>query len=494
MRTRLLPLVVSLCGLCASTLTPSAAAADALAPDVREFLQRERVPVRALSVLVQEVGSGSTRLALNAQQPVNPASLLKLVTTYAALDQLGPAFSWKTPVWLVGGLGSGAQAGVLDGNLHLQGRGDPKLTLERLWLLVQRLRQMGVSEIRGDIVLDQSAFARDESSTAEFDNEPLRPYNARPQALLLSLNAVLYTFTPDVANGVARVSAEPALQGMQVDATVPLGSGACGDWRGALKASTGDVDRMRLAGSYALACGERVWPLAYPDPRLYAARLLATLWREAGGRLGGVVREGPAPVGLAPSFEITSPALAEVVRDINKYSNNVMAQQLMLTLALQQPGASQATPEAGRELLRQWLAQRLGESPEALANVVIDNGSGLSRQTRVSAALLARVLQAAWASPVMPELMASLPVTGLDGTSRRSRSSPGQAHLKTGSLRDVAGIAGYVLGRSGKRYVLVAVINHPNANAAKPALDALVQWVIDDARASPPSAVDSAGK
>jgi D-alanyl-D-alanine carboxypeptidase/D-alanyl-D-alanine-endopeptidase (penicillin-binding protein 4) len=484
MPTRLLPLVVSFCGLCAATLAPPAAAAEALAPEVQQALQRERVPVQALSVLVQEVGSGPTRLALNAQQPVNPASLFKLVTTYAALDQLGPAFSWKTPVWLAGRIGSGAQAGVLDGNLHLQGRGDPKLTLERLWLLVQRLRQMGVSEIRGDIVLDQSAFARDETSPAEFDNEPLRPYNVRSQALLLNLNALLYTFTPDAANGVARVSVEPALQGLQVDATVPLASGACGDWRAALKASIGDTDRMRLAGSYALACGERVWPLAYPDPKLYAARLFVTLWREAGGRLGGVVREGPAPAGLAPSFEISSPPLAEVVRDINKYSNNVMAQQLMLTLALQQPGASRATPEAGRETLRQWLAQRLGESPEALADVVIDNGSGLSRQTRMSAALLARVLQAAWASPVMPELMASLPVNGVDGTSRRSRSSPGQAHLKTGSLRDVAGIAGYVLGASGKRFVLVAVINHPNANAAKSALDALVQWVIDDAEGS----------
>jgi D-alanyl-D-alanine carboxypeptidase/D-alanyl-D-alanine-endopeptidase (penicillin-binding protein 4) len=484
MSMRLLPLVVSFCGLCASMLAPPSAAAEGLAPELQRALQREQVPLQALSVLVQEVGGGPTRLALNAQQPVNPASLFKLVTTYAALDQLGPAFSWKTPVWLAGRLGSGAQAGVLDGNLHLQGRGDPKLTLERLWLLVQRLRQMGVSEIRGDIVLDQSAFARDETSPAEFDNEPLRPYNVRSQALLLNLNALLYTFTPDAANGVARVSVEPALQGLQVDATVPLASGACGDWRAALKASIGDTDRMRLAGSYALACGERVWPLAYPDPKLYAARLLATLWREAGGRLGGVVREGPAPAGLAPSFELSSPPLAEVVRDINKYSNNVMAQQLMLTLALQQPGASRATPEAGRETLRQWLAQRLGESPEALADVVIDNGSGLSRQTRMSAALLARVLQAAWASPVMPELMASLPVNGVDGTSRRSRSSPGLAHLKTGSLRDVAGIAGYVLGASGKRYVLVAVINHPNANAAKPALDALVQWVIDDAEGS----------
>ena len=473
MNPRLLPLVAGLCGLTLAT----AAAANVLAPEVMQALQRERVPLEAVSVLVQEAGSGTTRLTLNAQKPVNPASLAKLLTTYAALDQLGPAFTWKTPVWLAGRL----QNGVLEGSVHIQGRGDPKLTLERLWLLVQRLRAMGVTEIRGDIVLDQSAFAVAETSTAEFDNEPLRPYNVRAQALLLNLHAVIYSFTPDAAAGVARVSAEPALQGVQVDASVPLSNGPCNDWRGGLKASVGDSERMRFGGSYPLACGERAWPLAYPDPKLYASRLLSSLWRDAGGRLAGSVREGPAPEGVKPTFELTSPSLSEVVRDINKYSNNVMAQQLLLTLALQRPSATRATPEAGRDALRQWLSQRLGESPESLQGVVIDNGSGLSRETRVSAAMLGRVLQAAWASAVMPELMASLPVNGLDGTLRKAHSSAGMAHLKTGSLRDVAGVAGYVLGASGKRYVLVAVINHPNANAAKPALDALVQWVIDDA-------------
>ncbi len=472
MSSRLLPLATSLLALLCFT-PASAADTPVLAPEVAQALQREGVPQDALSVLVQEVGSGTTRLTLNALKPVNPASLAKLLTTYAALDQLGPAFTWKTPVWLAGRL----NGGVLEGNLHIQGRGDPKLTLERLWLLVQRLRQMGVNEIRGDIVLDQSAFDVPETSLAEFDGEPLRPYNVRARALLLNLHAVLYTFTPDAAAGVARVSAEPALQGMQVDATVPLAPGPCNDWRGALKATPGDAERMRFGGSYAAACGERVWPLAYPDPKLYASRLIATLWQGAGGRMTGSVREGLAPEGTRPTFEIASPALAEVVRDINKYSNNVMARQLLLTLALQQPGAMRATPEAGREALRQWLFQRQGE---ALAGVVIDNGSGLSRQTRVSAALLGRVLQRAWSSAVMPELMASLPVNGLDGTLRRANSSAGMAHLKTGSLRDVAGVAGYVLGASGRRYVLVAVINHPNANAARAALDALVQWTIDD--------------
>jgi serine-type D-Ala-D-Ala carboxypeptidase/endopeptidase (penicillin-binding protein 4) len=166
-----------------------------------------------------------------------------------------------------------------------------------------------------------------------------------------------------------------------------------------------------------------------------------------------------------------------VVRDINKYSNNVMAQQLFLTLGLMQRGAG--TPDNAREVLHQWLAGRLGAAAE---DTLLDNGSGLSRETRLSAQVFARLLQQAWASPVMPELIASLPVSGLDGTLRRSQAPLGRAHLKTGSLRDVAGVAGYVLGASGRRQVVVAIINHPNANAARPALDAMVQWAAQDLR------------
>jgi D-alanyl-D-alanine carboxypeptidase/D-alanyl-D-alanine-endopeptidase (penicillin-binding protein 4) len=167
-----------------------------------------------------------------------------------------------------------------------------------------------------------------------------------------------------------------------------------------------------------------------------------------------------------------------VVRDINKFSNNLMAQQLFLTLAAQADPAVPASPEAARALLRSWLKSRLGDAADA---VQMDNGAGLSRETRVTAQALARLLQLAWRSPVMSELMASLPVSGLDGTLRRAQVTPGRAHLKTGSLRDVQGVAGYLLADDGRRYVLVALVNHPRARDARPALDALVQWALDGA-------------
>lgn len=450
-----------------------------LPPAVLQALARAQVPADAVSVVVQDVaGPVRTRLRWRADEPVNPASLTKLLTTYAALDLLGPAWTWTTPVWI---RGSVSADGVLDGDLVIRGSGDPKLVVERLWLLLRRVQQYGIREIRGDIVLDRSAFAVSEGQAADFDGEPLRPYNVRPDALLLNYRAIVLTLTPDPLRNLATVGLEPALAGLRVDPSVPLLPGACDDWRGALKADFSDPLRVRLAGGLPAACGEKAWSLAYVEPKFYDRRVLVALWRELGGTLGGTVRDGTAPT-TPPTFVLTSPPLADVIREINKFSNNVMAQQLFLTLGLQRDGTG--SPEAARDVLHRWLQERIGKAADG---VVIDNGSGLSRQTRLSALALARVLQSAFASPVMPELMASLPVIGLDGTLTRARAAPGRAHLKTGSLRDVAGVAGYVHAPSGRRLVLVAVINHPNANAARPALDALVQWAVDEAAGTPAS-------
>ena len=446
--------------------------AQPLPPEVVQALQQAQVPPERMAVVVQEVGASAPKLQHQADLPMNPASLFKLVTTTASLDLLGPSYTWSTPVWLDGPV----RGGVLEGSLAIRGSGDPTLVLERVWLLLRRVRQLGVREIRGDIVLDRSAFASGAGGEDSFDGEPLRPYNVRADALLLNYKSVVYTFTPDPASKVARVTAEPALAGVAVDATVPLADGPCGDWRARLLASFADPRAVHFAGRYAADCGERSWPVAPPEPGRYNARLLEALWRETGGVLRGSVHDGPAPAARPPNFVVSSPPLAEVVRDINKFSNNVMAQQLFLTLGATLRG--EGTPEAARQVLAQWLGARFGDA--AMADTVIDNGAGLSRGQRLTARLLGQVLQAAYAGPTMPELMSSLPVSGMDGTLRRMPGAPGRAHLKTGSLRDVAGLAGYVLAASGKRYLLVAMINHPNAPAARMALDALVQWTADD--------------
>lgn len=445
-----------------------------LPPEVEAALARARLPRDALSVLVADAQDGrqAPRLAHRAQVAMNPASVMKLVTTYAALDLLGPAHTWSTPVYVDGVV----QGGSLKGNVHIQGQGDPKLVMERLWLLLRRLQGQGIQVIVGDIVLDRTAFDVPEHDAARFDGEPLRPYNAAPDALLMNYNAVAMTLVPDVAAGLARIQYDPPLAGVQRQATVPLATPgtACGDWRAALRAELSDPARVAFQGVYPASCGERVWAAAYPDAKSFAARAVEGMWRELGGKLTGSVRDGKVPAGLKPVFVATSPALAEVVRDVNKYSNNVMAQQLFLTLALRQNGA--ATFDGARAALRQWWQARLGDAEPPAP----ENGAGLSRDARISAQALARMLQLAWQSPVMPELVSSLPIAGVDGTLRRSQSRAGTAHLKTGSLRDVMAVAGYVHAASGRRYVLVAIVNHPQAGGARPVLDALVDWTARD--------------
>lgn len=545
---------------------------DALPPPVAAALARVHLPPEALTAYVVELGPRNgadvaPRLAHRAWQPVNPASLMKLYTTGAALELLGPAWTWSTPVLAAGAIDNG----VLHGDLVLQGRGDPSLSLERLWLLLRQVQQRGIAEVRGDIVLDASAIGPLPGSAGDFDGEPLKPYNVRPDALLLNLKALTLSFVPEPGSGSARVIVDTPLAGVTVDPRVPLAAGACGDWRGSLKADFGDPARLRFAGSYPAACGERSWPIAYGDPASYNARLVEALWRELGGRLGGRVRNAATPAGAVLLFESVSPPLAAVVRDINKFSNNVMAEQLFLSLALAQAaagrsgsaalagqavespstsapppaaasapaptsapasapepasqdapapdspgenGASAASaaqaaepaavqpsevvpqplpplqmaprlPDAqqlSRELLVSQVRLRTGCGD---AELLVDNGSGLSRSTRTSARCLGLWLQALWTSPVMPELMSSLPVSGVDGTARRPGrawgTALGRAHLKTGSLREVAGVAGYVLALSGRRYAVVAIVNHPQAGAARPVLDALVQWAVEDA-------------
>lgn len=441
---------------------------------VQKALERAKVPADAVSLLVTEAGGhGTPLLSLHADQPRNPASVMKLVTTLAGMEILGPSWTWSTPVYVDGPI----RQGTLHGNLYLQGQGDPKLVVERMWLLLRRVQSLGIQRIEGDIVLDRSAFEVEPQDPGEFDGERLRPYNAAPDALLLNFKSVLMTFVPEPANQVAQVHYEPPLAGVQLQATVPLSAGACVDYRGGLRAELNDPTRIGFAGRYPAACGEKTWPLAFADPASYGVRAFEGLWREMGGQLSGQVREGRVPGGLTPVFEFASLPLAEIVRTINKFSNNVMTQQLFLTLSLQQAG--KGTLAGSRIIVRDWWRQRFGAADEPS----LSNGSGLSRTDHISARALERLLQYAWTSPLMPELLSSLPITGQDGTLKRERwHAEGMAHLKTGSLRDVAAVAGIVHAAGGHRYVLVALVNHPNAGAARPAIEALVEWA---ARQSP---------
>ena len=467
-----------------AALPPSAA----LPPGVLQALQAAQVPASAVSMLVLPLDGGPARLSHEANTVRTVASVMKLFTTGVALQTLGPAFTWHTDVALGGRL---LPNGTLQGPLLLRGEGDPSLTIEKVAQMMTRWRAAGLRDIRGDILLDRSAFMLPENNPAALDGFPLKTHNAGPDALLIAHQAVTLRLRPDVSRpGWAQISLEPEMGGVRLNAQIPLDDKApCSDWRESLALQVqADAKQpstwvMTLTGRYPTACAERDWPVHWPGglQQDHSERVLSMAWRRVGGVLQGQVKAGTWPVPMQAWTTWESPPLASVVRDINKYSNNVMARQLFLTLGRD---GGVATLEAARHRVGHHVVQATsdakGASPCLGDALVLDNGSGLSRAERSTAACVGRWLQVLWASPVMPELLASLPVAGVDGTARKLRSVAGQAHLKTGSMDSAVALAGVALSDSGRRYVVVGVINDPKAEAARSALEALVQWTVQE--------------
>jgi D-alanyl-D-alanine carboxypeptidase/D-alanyl-D-alanine-endopeptidase (penicillin-binding protein 4) len=472
---RMQNVVIFVLMLGASVAPPDALAQATRPPQpVAQALAQAGIPEAGVAVYVHEIGAEQPLIAVGAERALNPASTMKLVTTYAGLDLLGPAYAWSTEAY-----GSVPLAhDVLLGDLILKGSGDPKLTLENFWLLLRNLRARGVREIRGDLILDRSYFSGKDFDATRFDDQPTRPYNTGPDALLVNFKAVTLQFVPDADARTVKVLVEPLLPQVQVANNLTLTDGVCGDWIPRLKIEAqGNADAARFAfnGAYARDCGERARSFSVLGHRQYVAALFNQLWKELGGVLAGGVRDGQVTPSARLLASAKSPALSEIVRDINKFSNNVMARQLFLTLGAAGAGAP-ATTEKSNRVIQQWLAGKGLSFPE----LVLENGSGLSRIERISAKHLGQLLMSAFRSPVMPELMASLPLTAVDGTMRKRLSGAevaGHAHIKTGSLAGVRSIAGYVLDGRGRRVVVVFMVNHANAGNAQPAQDALLKWV-----------------
>jgi D-alanyl-D-alanine carboxypeptidase/D-alanyl-D-alanine-endopeptidase (penicillin-binding protein 4) len=442
--------------------------------DLDASLARAGIPRSAISLLVRDLDAAAPLLSHRSSEAMNPASVMKLVTAYVALDQLGPTYTWKTRI-----SGSGdIRKEALKGNLFITGGGDPRLSRERLWLLLRDLRNRGIRRIEGDVITDRSLFRLQAHDPAAFDQRPLRPYNAGADALNVDYGAVQLRFTPTPSG--AAFSGDPLPARLTLNNRIRRnGNGSCGDPLAQLTASKTDIasgSLLTLDGSLPQACTEAFdWNLAPLPPAQLFETVFRSLWQELGGEIGGTFRDGPTPPDARQLAESVSPNLPEVLRDMNKWSNNVIARHMLATLgAIADPGQDSAA--AGARVVQRTLVAN-GIATDGL---VVENGAGLSRTERITTNTLGQLLLAAWRSPTMPELLSSLPIAGRDGTARRRvANSPaaGYAHIKTGTLDGVRSMAGYVLAKSGHRYAVVLMINHPNAGAARDAQDALLEWV-----------------
>jgi len=457
----------------------TAAAHATLPGGVARAFHDAGIPLASVSVIVREAGQPSPLFSHDAERAMSPASVMKLVTTYAALELLGPDYRWKTEAYLGGRLGAG---GTLNGNLILKGYGDPKITIEQWQGFMADLRAHGLKRITGDLVLDRSYFKLAEYDPGAFDQEPLRPYNVGPDALLVNFKTVRFGFAPDAARNAVAVRTDPPLPDVALDAVPQLAAGDCGDWHGTLLATYVNQGAKAMAaftGQYPQSCGERDWYVALLDHPHYVHGMFSAYFREKGGEFDGGVREGRPPRNAEPFAVMESAPLYDIVRDVNKLSNNVMARQIFLTLATTRHPPP-ATTALAADAVQKWLK----EKKLAMPVLVLENGSGLSRRERVSAGGLAQLLASADGSHVREEFASSLAVAAMDGTVQkrfRDGTVAGQALLKTGSLEGVRALAGYVIDAEGRRFIVVAIINHPNAARGASALDYLVQWVYQEA-------------
>jgi serine-type D-Ala-D-Ala carboxypeptidase/endopeptidase (penicillin-binding protein 4) len=440
---------------------------------VAEALKQAGIPQNSVAIYVQAVDATSPILTHNGAKSLNPASVMKLVTTYAGLDLLTPTYRWKTEIYRDGNVSNN----VLSGNLIIKAYGDPSFKATDFWRLLMALQQAGIKKISGDLILDKSVFAKNVGNRNTFDDETWRAYNAEPSAFLVNGRNTSFKFS--ATETAVNINQEFELSEVQIINKMTLSQGICGAWRNNMAYSVKSSSNRAIvtfSGTFSPDCGEKYLELSVFDDEKYAFYTFKKLWRELGGSFNGQLKtQESMPFSAVKVIEQMSDPLGYVVRDINKWSNNLMARQLLLTVAAEKDSAP-ATEAKGIAAINTWL---LGKNMN-FSELVIENGSGLSRIERISAEHLGQMLISAYHGAVMPELMASLPILSKDGTVMerlKDSQTNGRAHLKTGSLDGVSAIAGYVLDANNHRHVMVMLVSHAKAAASKNAQDALIEWV-----------------
>ncbi len=423
---------------------------------VLNTLKKHKLPVNSMSVYIKEINNATPLIDYQSSSSRNPASVMKMVTTLAGLEILGPAYHWETDFYYDGVLSNN----TLQGNLRIKGGADPFFTRENFWHSLFTLQSKGLKHIKGHLIIDRSAIEQENGHPGQFDKKPYRAYNAFPDAALLNFTAQQFIFLPQGNN--VKVYSDPSSSNLEIRNKLKLVKGKC---RGISRAAKMNVTHQGLktiaefTGNYPKSCGERELLRSVTNNSVYTYGVFKSLWENMGGTIDGTVKHGLIGTDLELIHKHHSLPLSDIIQYINKFSNNVMARQLLLTMAKEKFGEP-GTKQNAKMVINDWLKQK-GINP---ANIIIDNGAGLSRTARFNAISLSKLLEQAYKSHLRPEFLSSLPIAGIDGTMKKRFKNTipaGTMRIKTGLLNDVRSMAGYVTTNSGKEYIVVSFQNHP---------------------------------
>ncbi|MGM0769178.1 MAG: D-alanyl-D-alanine carboxypeptidase/D-alanyl-D-alanine endopeptidase [Pseudomonadota bacterium] len=440
---------------------------------VRDYAVQSLDDENALSMAAIPMNGPGIDQYINADALMSPGSIMKLVTTYAALEILGPTHHWNTDFYTDGAL----SGNTLEGDFYVKFGGDPKLTLERLWTTLRELRGMGVTTIDGDLVLDGGYFEM-AGGLPRFDDNgdnPHAPFLVEPSAFLTNLNLLHFQVRAD-ERGTQAWSA-PALADVVIDNRVTaVAEGPCPSRRRFTWEPVFHADQrvtVRVTGELPQGCRTTAYLSLLPHEQ-YSASLIRSLLSEMGITVTGDNLTGQTPEEARLMLRTTSPDLVSMVRDINKWSSNVMARQLLLTLGAEHRLDNEEDDRAtGIRVIYDWLENKGVNT----AGMVIDNGAGLTRHGRITARQGAQILQHAWNSPFSADLMASMPLIAMDGTmARRLRNAgmDGLGRIKTGYLENVRSIAGFTRDESNTTWAVVGMVNTDPAWNGQAVLDRIL--------------------
>ncbi len=463
---------------CVLSLCQTTCAERILPKEIELLANKHNIPIDSLSIIVQPSNSETRLINLNSSVNRTPASVAKLFTAFVAIDHLGADFKWTTKVYSTDSIADGEVDSLI-----FEGGGDPYINIERLRGMVLELRNLGINTINKGLIVDQNFFKQPQISTADFDNDPLRPYNITHTSFLINSNKIDFKIKKR-SNNKIQINPEFMPEGVSFKTDLTLGPGSCSNLRSNLQFSENSrinsTDLLILVqGKYPRNCKEFDHDISLTDANHYFLGAFKKLWMESGGSFNGYISEAKAGLYKRLIISFHSPRLDEVIIKGIKESDNLIARNLFLSLNQSFGGKNY---RASRRIMRKVLTNN---GVAISKGVFFENGSGLSRDTKISPETILSLLHAIKKHSSHQILIDALPVSGVDGTLHNKYQTnllKTRLNLKTGTLDGVSGLAGFITGVSGKEYTFVFLHNGIADHSYKisPFREALLNWVVSD--------------